>query len=298
MKKKIIVSGFEYEAEKIIKIFEKKYNWEICLRIGNVVKKNQKYISINTSDLRKGYFSKYNFFYNSHSINKKAIDYCYKYFSNFNETLEDIDGRQFTYHQRLNFFHDNIFFYYDSKKLNPKIIIFWDLPHTTDNYMLYILSNFLNIKVLIHHRIMQLNRSFISSSLDVSKIPKLKNFSNSKLEKYGNYIKNLNKGVISRYKDYKEQEYIANYRKIAVNFNFKRLFNFFETGSAIKKNNKELDKNFFNAAEYEIYRLKSIYKNLKSLHYRKISNFEKVIKNNNFFSTYNPETNLYFSKIF
>ncbi len=55
-----------------------------------------------------------------------------------------------------------------------------------------------------------------------------------------------------------------------------KIIKFFETGLAIKKNNKELDKNFFNSAEYEIYKLKSILRNYNIFrYYRKISKFEK-----------------------
>ena len=98
--------------------------------------------------------------------------------------LEDTTGFNFSYKQRLNYFYDLLLHTTNLlKKYKPNLIIFWTLPHTSENVVLYQIAKKLKIKTLFMEHIFQIKRVGFFSSIDgfpnnLLKIPISKNLLN------------------------------------------------------------------------------------------------------------------------
>ena len=168
--KKIIISGFNNQMADIKALFERNANWNIVCNISTKQNFYRKKNCLNFThmNLRKGYFD-YSYFDKIFDIPITLIKECLSEIYHFNLLLEEKSGSEFTNEQRVIFYLDNLRFFYNLyKNLTPDLIIFWDLPHTSENFILYKLAKKLNIKILIKHDIKLLNRSFISDDLLIS----------------------------------------------------------------------------------------------------------------------------------
>ena len=74
--------------------------------------------------LRKGFFD-YSYFAKIYNVPTYLVRDLLSDIYQFNLILEDKSGSEFTNEQRVNFYHDNLRFFYNLyKNLNPDIIFF------------------------------------------------------------------------------------------------------------------------------------------------------------------------------
>ena len=263
--------------------FEKRAQWKIVCDIS--LKKDfymkEDCLNFTPMSLRKGYF-RYSVFSKIYNIPYSLMSELIKEIFQFNLVLEDKSGSEFTNEQRTIFFQENLRFFYNLlKNLKPDIIIFWDLPHTSENFILYKLGKKLGIKILIKHDIKLLKRSFFSNDLLVSKIPKL-----DKKEKIGQEQND----IVEDLKKFHLPKHIKNYVSKVKNLELKHFFNFKESEIAIRKNNKI--KSYFSNFGYQIFRIFIMFKNYQTYSiYRSLckKNLEVDKKTVTFFSNFQPE---------
>ena len=282
--KKIITSGFNHQIADIKTLFKKNANWNIVCDISlkKDFSKEKNCLNFTPMSLRKGFFD-YSYFAKIYNVPTYLVRDLLSDIYQFNLILEDKSGSEFTNEQRVNFYHDNLRFFYNLyKNLNPDIIFFWELPHTSENYVLYKLAKKMNIKTLIKHDIKLLKRSFISDDLLISKIPILDN----KIKTITDDQNIIEKNV----KIFEVPEHIKFYISKVKNINFKHFLNFKEAEIAIKKCIKP--KSFFSNFGYQIFKISMIIKNFQSyLFYRFLCKKYLIIDKKTviFFSNFQPE---------
>ena len=120
---------------------------------------------IDSFKLRQGIFND-NFFLEN-SIDKNLYFELSKLERLICYNLEDTTGFNFSYKQRLNYFYDLLLHTTNLlKKYKPNLIIFWTLPHTSENVVLYQIAKKLKIKTLFMEHIFQIKRVGFFSSID------------------------------------------------------------------------------------------------------------------------------------
>lgn len=124
--KKIITSGFNHQIADIKTLFKKNANWNIVCDISlkKDFSKEKNCLNFTPMSLRKGFFD-YSYFAKIYNVPTYLVRDLLSDIYQFNLILEDKSGSEFTNEQRVNFYHDNLRFFYNLyKNLNPDIIFF------------------------------------------------------------------------------------------------------------------------------------------------------------------------------
>lgn len=284
MPKVIYTSIINKNIPSVIKILEKKYDWnpEVLISAGRFKSMTEanfpKSFNIDASDLRRANFD-YTNFKKKFPIDDKLIKKLSYYESNFLNWIEDTSGRNFSFNERRRYYYD-LLMYWNTVINNYKLEIFisFSWPHTVSDYALYLVCKhvysipviFLDVIPFFNtkHRLLFLSYDDMSAAID-------KTYLNSEDLKINpvveNYISKLRKKeepfVHSNILEFFENNKI-NPKQILIDIfrMIKLLISFKITKKPeifFKSNNKPFGKNSqMNHFEYFIFKYKVMIKNL------------------------------------
>ena len=272
----------------IIEYLKKEYDWQEEFTLSE--KKNFSNKNIDLKNLRLNNFS-----FSNDSFDFECIDTLLKYEKNVLSWMEDSNGFNFSYNQRLQYYYDLLKFWYQKLKTSKvDLIVSFGWPHTSGDYSLYLLSkHYFNIPFIYMNPVPYFDTNLFSFNTDLhnkslqytKKYEDLKHTKielPSELKSYFNFMENENAT---------RSEYIINalnkHLKEEVNFFVKIIFDFFKLSMSgqlfkknyiyFKKNKSKLNvKNQMNNLEYIYFKLVKFLKNKKNINfYNKLVNENK-----------------------
>ena len=314
--KKVIYSSFFGDRQFIVDYLYKNHNWEPVLFTGDKNDYNwaeEKYpdsIIVDFMELRQAKFD-YSKIREPIPIDYDIISKLSKYEPNLQNTIEDTDGFNYSYHERKSYYYD-ILKYWNTviNYFNPNIIIFFNWPHTADCYSLYMLAKyFFSIDILFWDPFPLLNEKYhhIGYTIEDLYLPFIKIYNSDvklvpslEVKKFLNQLRSR-KGATSDY----ENDWVENIKKASKKgFRWKVFIiliiktltkgtGFKKMAVAWKKNKKPyyLPNSRLNALEYFFFVEKLREKNKKLLKYYKPLCVEPDFEKNfiYFASSYQPE---------
>lgn len=158
MKQQVIYTSIlNKESSYFIKHMQEIYSWEPAIIIiddhllAYYKKEFPETIFLNSMEMRQNKFD-YKIIGNYESIDQNIIDKLAPKQSNFLSWLEDTSGWNFSFHQRRDFYYQNLNFFNSLlKKINIDIFISFTWPHVSCDYALYLMcKKIFNIPVLFY----------------------------------------------------------------------------------------------------------------------------------------------------
>ena len=271
----------------IIDHLKKEYNWQEEFTLSEKDNFNNK--NIDLKSLRLNDFS-----FSDDLFDFECIDYLLKYEKNFLSWIEDSNGFNFSYNQRLQYYYDLLKFWYQRLKKNKvDLIVSFGWPHTSGDYSLYLLSkHYFKIPFIYINPFPYFDLNLFSLNCDLHNmsLPYMKYFEDIKNKNIDlpNELENY-LGKMQTEKAEKPNfvnQFLKNYLKEDINF-FTRIFLDFLKLSIrgklfnknyiyFKKNRLELNsKNQMNNFDYMRFQIMKFFKNRNN-----VNEYNKLVQKN------------------